>query len=405
MPSSLLTLRPSDAKRWMSCRGSPGLLAAHADQIPEEPKAGYTDEGIAAHEMAAAMLRNELLPADSDVEMAATVSTYANFVRDKVDGGTLFVEQKLPLFYMPERHGFVDAGIINSKGIYIVNLKYGEGVSVEAQKNEQLGIYGRSFVAWLEDSGLFDTFPDSTMVILAIFQPRARDKRVTRLWATKVGELREFTGKIDLAAHQIVTDPVNQPFAPSDDNCRFCPANRVGEKWGGCPHRNRQLMGELPKEALATLSSVQPEAALPSIDQLSMDQVSKIVRAGNALKKWIDDVRKHAYDIATKGTPIPGCKLVTGKSNRVWIDEERARELLMQKFSVNQVAPRSLVSVAQAEKLLKGQEVSTKFSNLMKAIIAKPEGSATLVPDDDPRPAIDADPLKEIKILNDSLLQ
>jgi len=47
-----------------------------------------------------------------------------------------------------------------------------------------------------------------------------------------------------------------------------------------------------------------------------------------------------------------------------------------------------LISPAQAEKALKGRELSTKFQNKFKGLITRPEGKPTLVPEDDKRPAL-----------------
>lgn len=395
-----LDLQPSASKRWLSCRGSPGFLAAHAAEIPDEPPASWTQEGIEAHELAAALLRGQPLPEDTDIVLATNVMEYVKFVQDKVGDGALMVEQKVPLFYMPDRHGYIDAGIVNTQGIYIADYKNGEGVSVEAKENSQLAIYGLSFVDWLQESGLYVKFPGTTLVTLAIYQPRARDKRTVRIWALTLEALEGFCHGIDVVAQGIQDDPDHQPFAPSDDNCRFCPASRVP---GLCPHRTGQLLGELPPDAVVALQTVQTEKpVMPDVNTFTPEQLGRIVRAGGALKKFIDGCRDRAFALANAGTPIPGCKLVEGKTNRAWVDLPRAEELLRQKFSVDEVAPRSFVSPAGAEKLLKGQEVSTRFKNLMSKLITKPPGEPTLVSADDPRPAFDLNPVSELKNLNET---
>jgi len=125
------------------------------------------------------------------------------------------------------------------------------------------------------------------------------------------------------------------------------------------------------------------------------------------LKKFLDDVREHGYKMAINGLTVPGCKLVAGRSSRKWVDEAEAERLLRQKFNLDTIMPRSLLSVAQAEKLLKTIETGTRFSNLLQANISKPEGAPTLVSEDDPRPAIDSNPVSELTNLDnpDTLLQ
>ena len=387
---SKVSLRPSDAKRWRECRGSPGFIATHEDEIPEEPKDSWTDDGETAHGYAEKLLKNEMLPVDADVEMVLHAKAFADFVRDKVGGGSLFVERLVPLFYRPEKKGRIDAAVVNSKGLYIPDFKYGEGISVEAKDNPQLAIYGLSFINWLLSSGLYDSFPDETLVTLAIFQPRARDRRVIRLWALSLLELKEFCSQISVVAQDILTDPLKQPFAPSDDNCRFCPVGKAGI----CPHRTGQLLGKLPPTVTAQIITT------PDVNSLTLEQVGRIVQAGNALKKFIDSVREHAFALANAGTKVPGCKLVQGKGSRAWTDDARARELLAQKFAIDIYAPRETVSVAAAEKLLKPLELSTKYKNCVNAIVAKSDGKPTLVSDDDPRDAIDSNPVSELQNLD-----
>ena len=384
-----LSLQPSSASRWLTCRASPGFIAAHASEIPEETST-WADEGTQAHEWAAKLLRNELLPPEADTEMVLHVKAYADFVRDKVNGGSLFVEQKVPLFYMPARNGYVDSCAVSTQRIYITDLKYGEGISVEAQKNPQLAIYGLSMIQFLEKGGLYDAFLDSTLVTLGIFQPRARDKRVIRLWALSLLELKEFCSPITVTATDIQQSPDKQPFAPSDSTCRFCPVGKAGI----CPHRTGQLLGKLPPTVTAQIITT------PDVNSLTLEQVGRIVQAGNALKKFIDSVREHAFALANAGTKVPGCKLVQGKGSRAWTDDARARELLAQKFAIDIYAPRETVSVAAAEKLLKPLELSTKYKNCVNAIVAKSDGKPTLVSDDDPRDAIDSNPVSELQNLD-----
>jgi len=392
---SPLNLSPSAASRWLACKGSPGFIAAHADELPQE-SSEWADEGTQAHAVAANLLNNQPV-ADAPLEMLSYAKSYAEFVREHLDGGALIVEQKVPLFYMAGRNGQIDAGIVNPKGIFIGDLKYGAGISVEAQNNPQLGIYGLSFVRWLEQSGLYDQFPGDTLVTLAIYQPRARDKRVVRLWALRLFELVEFCATIGETAAAIQADPDNQPFAPSDDVCRFCPAASI------CSHRTQSLLKDLPPAVTEPIKAV---IELPDIGTLSPEQVGKIIAAAGPLKKFLDDVREHGYKMAVNGLTVPGCKLVAGRSSRKWVNEEEAERILRQKFPIDAVMPRSLLSVAQTEKLLKSIEVGTRFTNLLEANITKPEGAPTLVSEDDPRPALDSNPVSELTNLDsqDTLL-
>jgi hypothetical protein len=397
---STLNLNPSGAHTWLACRAQPGFLVEHADELPEEVVAPWTEDGIKAHDLGANLLMG--LPVnleDYPPEMLTNVNGYVAFVRENVEGGMLSVEKKVPLWYMPSRNGKVDAAIVNHGGIYIVDYKNGVGVSVEARNNPQLAIYGNSFRLWLESTGLCDEpFADQTLVTLVIYQPQARDGRVTRLWCTSVGELKTFCAPIEETAKSIQADPANQPFAPSDDVCRFCPAAKVP---GLCKARSGSLMEQLPAE----VEEVVKPLLFPDVGKLTPTQLGKIVRAQSQIEAFLEQVRAQAFVLASAGTQVPGCKLVAGISRRAWKDEAEAERLLRQKFTIDQCMPRTLVSVPQSEKLFKGMDLSTKYKNLISAVVEKPAGKPTLVSADDPRDELN--PVSELRNLDgpDPLLE
>ena len=53
---------------------------------------------------------------------------------------------------------------------------------------------------------------------------------------------------------------------------------------------------------------------------------------------------------------------------------------------------KALISPAAAEKLLKGRELSKRFSNALSSLIVKPPGKPSLVPITDKRTALSFDP-------------
>lgn len=396
MPSKYATLglQASAADRWLYCTASPGYIVANADKIVEET-ADYTDEGIKAHSYAEAVLMKGT-PPEVTAEMHAYVMEYVEFVRSKVTpASTLLVEQWVPLHYMPERTGKIDSLVLTFEAgrlvIDITDLKYGQGVSVEAVKNVQQTIYVVSCIYWLLDSGLIDEADLAAALIrIVIHQPRARDKRVVRQWNLRWDELLKFYTEGDdgipgllPTAKAIIADPSPEKhtFHPSDDTCRFCPMKR------DCTARLNGAVEQLPAEVQASVKAV---LSLPDVSTLSVDSLSKILGVAKPLEKFFEDARKRAFGLLEGGTTVPGYKLVTGKSSRSWKDEEAAKKLLKQKFDTEQVCPPSLVSPAQAEKLIKSlpEEPSTRWRNLFDGLIQKSEGKPTIVDDSDPRPAL-----------------
>jgi hypothetical protein len=138
---------------------------------------------------------------------------------------------------------------------------------------------------------------------------------------------------------------------------------------------------------------------LPDLGTLTAEQLGKIVQLGGPIKKFFDDAREHAFTKAINGEKIPGCKVVAGNTSRKWRSLEEAERLLRQRFNIDEYKPRELLSVAQAEKLVKPLKVGARYQNLFDANVTRLEGKPTLVSEDDPRPALDLNPAAEFSAL------
>ena len=115
----------------------------------------------------------------------------------------------------------------------------------------------------------------------------------------------------------------------------------------------------------------------------------QVLKAKRVLTDWMDAVMAQETSDLMAGAAPMGFKLVEGRSNRTWVDEEAALKLLNNHLTIDELRPRAdLISPAQAEKALKGRELSTKFENKLQGLITRPEGTPTLAPEDDKRPAI-----------------
>jgi hypothetical protein len=377
-----IDLGASSASRWTRCTASPRFIVAHAAELPEDSTV-WADEGTQAHEVAANVLLGKGWPPDTAPEMRGYVQVYVDHVLShQSPKARLTVEQRVPLYYLPGRNGIVDAATQTPEALYIDDLKYGMGVSVDAEENEQLAIYAESTIRKWE---LISAFPGTFPVHLSIIQPRDRnDPRPIRTWSLTRDELAMFTTKIGAKAHQALHGDAQ--FVPSEKACKFCPAKGI------CSAFATQGLMALPAEARII--------NLPDPGALSREQRVQVLRAKRVLTEWMDAVAAQETSDLMAGAEPQGFKLVEGRANRTWVDAEAALKLLHNHLTIDELRPRAdLISPAQAEKALKGVELSTKFENKLRSLITRPEGKPTLVPEDDKRPAIQTNVSQNLDVI------
>lgn len=408
-----LSLSPSAASRWLHCQASPRFIAENADRLPNESSA-WADEGTIAHKYAAESL---MLGWDEDVfkpehkDMIEPVKVWHDYVRSHItsERDTLLIEQKLPLFYQPSRNGITDACVINRDEdnwptrIVIPDYKHGAGVTVEAVGNPQLVIYAVNVIRSL-DVAISGHVP----IKLAIVQPRCREGEKIKEWELTMDELREEAEKIEAAATTILTHgaisrvtesdtvsgevlhdgaPEPLPFYQSEKTCQFCPAQAL------CPTYAKAALAEVPGTVVE----------LPEAGSLTIEQLGRIKASAGTLKKFLGAVDEYLLALGNEGK-LPessGYKLVAGKSNRAWSDEEEAQRLLVAAIrkvdkdlsadaARDRVAPRKIISPSGADDLLKPikDDLSSRMLNSITRLIVKPEGAPTLAPLSDKRPSI-----------------
>ena len=366
-----LDIGPSSAHRWSRCTASPQFILNHADDLPDD-SSSFADEGSKAHDVAAMILTGKPVPAGIDDLMLQYVNSYVAFVRSHEGPGfRRYVEKKIPLFYLAERNGMVDAGTMRPDGIYIDDLKYGVGVSVQAEGNEQLAIYAESLLRqWEQSSDIDNELP----VHLSIFQPRDRNNpEPVRTWTLTRRELALFASTLGAKAYQAMSG--SGVFEPSDKACKFCPAKGI------CSAFATQGLVALPEEARVI--------TLPDPGALTREQRVKVLGAKKVLHDWLEAVEDQEVSDLMAGKEPQGFKLVEGKSNRQWSDPEAAQTLLANHLTLDITRPRAdLISPHKAEEALKSVELSARFQSRMASLITKPEGKPTLVPESDKRPAL-----------------
>jgi len=371
-------LAPSAAHRWMQCPGSVALCAAAPDR-----DSVHAREGTFAHAIAANILLQDIDHATEcigetdgeftvDADMAKHIQTYVSAVRTmhmlSIDG-ELQVEQRVIL--TPELWGTSDALIWSPGVLDVIDLKFGQGILVMPEDNEQEEIYGLAAL---------NTFPEKVAeygvktVNLHINQPRRLDSdgEAHRTHPVTVefldnwweNEVRPVINEIDGG------DPHFHP----GDHCQFCDGKAT------CP--------ELSKVALASANDVftevnpTKELIVPPVPKgITPKQLAFAIANAEIVELWLKAVRDSAFDRARAGEKIPGHKLVAKIGNRRWKDPALVEKILanhgLDPFE------KKLLSPAKVEKAFgKGGKAT------VNPLTERPVTGHALVRDADKRPAI-----------------
>ncbi|WP_207760345.1 DUF2800 domain-containing protein [Schaalia turicensis] len=365
MPDQHALLSASGAHRWLNC--PPSALAEAG--LPDSASAA-AEQGTVAHALAEWKLRRALHQAPSmkpvsdwiDSEMEAHTDDYVAFIQERLREARktcadpqVLIEQRLDYSYLvPGGFGTGDCVIIAEPLLQIIDLKYGQGVLVEAERNPQLMLYALGALA------AFDPLYEISEVAVTIFQPRRSN---VDTWTVSVTELRAW-------AEDTVRPTAKQAargegcFA-AGDWCRFC-----------------KLAATCRARAEANLALTRLEFAPPA--ELSDTEIAEVLVKLPELKTWASDVEAYALSLAVnQGKAWAGFKLVEGRSIRKYADENAVAQAA-EAAGVSNIFERKLKTITALEKQL-GKK---RFNELLGTLIVKPPGKPTLVPETDKRPAL-----------------
>ncbi|PQV51843.1 DUF2800 domain-containing protein [Paraburkholderia sp. BL21I4N1] len=401
---------PSSAYTWIACKASTAAQLGQPDESSE-----YADDGTASHELAkwcldagtdAVAYMGRVIKVgerefEVDEERADYVQMYVDGVRERIEAYKLtgarvevFIEQRLSIEHITGEKGAKgtsDCVLIavwedGRAEICVIDLKYGRGVEVSAVENYQGMIYAEGARNEHAD------FYDFTSVRIVIHQPRVSEKpseweitpAALQEWIATVAKPAAEQGMLYVESVDFVPLSVTD-FAPGEKQCKFCKAKAV------CPalamHVEETLGADF--EMLADVAA-QPDfdGYLTGVELLDNDRLGVIYESLDLIDSWAKAVRGRIEYELLNGNAVPGVKLVQGRRGaRQWSSTEEAETLLKSmRLKQEQMYNFKVISPTQAEKLLKTE--SPRRWKKAEALITQRDGSPSVAPESDKRPAL-----------------
>lgn len=357
-------LSASSSHRWIHCPPSIRLGERYENRGSE-----YAAEGTEAHLLCEYRLKQMLgIEMEDPVpgfqyyskEMEANAEGYAQYVaeiyekaKESCKDPVVLIEQQVSYEkWVRDGFGTADALVVADGTLHVIDYKNGKGVLVECEDNSQMKCYG------LGSLQMFDGIYDIRNVAMTIYQPN-RDNISTCMLVKE--DLLEWAEEVLAPAAALAFEGKGEYAC--GEWCQFCPVKHI------CRARADYAM------QLARYDFADP-------DVLEDEDTEDILARADTLTSWASDVKDYALRQALSGKEWKGWKLVEGRSNRKYTDEEKVAAAV-QKAGFDPYEKKLLGITAMTQTL--GRK---RFNELLGELVMKPTGKPVLVPESDRRPAM-----------------
>ena len=380
MPSEHARVSASAAHQWMKCT----MSVAFGAQFPDKGSP-YAAEGTLAHSLAELKLNKHFTPMPqteykrrlaaikADPLYQAEMDGYTDMYVDEIlkichafpEKPYVIVEKRLDLSHIvPEGFGTADCIVLCGGVLHVCDLKYGKGVPVSAENNPQLRLYALGAV---QEYGLLF---DMQMVVTHIIQPRLDNVSSEVL---PVDELTAWGETVKPLAQKAYN---GEGEFHAGDWCRFCKGRNH------CRARTADM-----------LTLEEPMHRMGRGEVLTDAEIGSILLRAQTLASWVKGLEEYAQNALLQGKPIPGWKLIEGRSVRVITDTDKAfAALIGAGYDEALLYERKPLGLTALEKLCGKKQLTDTIGSY----IQKPTGKPTLAPESDRRKPFAETKLKEM---------
>ena len=409
MPDIHALLSASSSKQWLHCTPSARLQ----EQFPNESSV-YAAEGTFAHKVCEYKVKKYMKervkrPQSEEYyteEIDQITDVYAEFVISVIEEmkrngcePLVMVEEKVDYSHIaPSGFGIADMLIIgkdeNGKDVlHIADFKTGQGVFVDADHNSQMMLYALGGLA------AYGYIYDIEIVRMSIIQPRLDN--ISTFECTRE-ELEDWGESIRETAKLAYEGKGEQK---PGDWCRFCRAKPVckackDEALSLCREEFLDLdEGALSDEAGTSSKVDMSEPVFKKPGLVPISELAQLLPTLNRISSWIESVFAFiSSEAINHGVPIPGYKVVEGRSKRVFTDTKDVVDTAVAN-GYTDIYKKQLITLTEFEKMM-GKK---KFAELLGKYVTKPPGKLSLVPESDPREPVvlNNSPNQEFAVLFD----
>lgn len=268
------------------------------------------------------------------------------------------IEQRLDFFRWVENgFGTGDCVIVADEVLQIIDYKHGLGILVSAGDDEHGGNSQMMCYA-LGALEVFGAIYDINQIKMTIFQPRRNN---ISTYTISKEDLLKWADEVLAPTAQLAY--VGKGEFNAGDHCTFCKVKATCRKRAEYNLELAKYDFEMP----ATLDDTEIAAILEKVDEMI---------------SWGNDIKDYALQQAQSGVHFEGWKIVEGRSNRKYTDENAVADTV--KDAGFDPYEKKLLGITAMSTLL-GKK---KFEELLGGLIYKPPGKTALVPESDKRPAM-----------------